>query len=73
MFSLSKTATCAALGTLVVIGGLGSSARAEPVQRLGPVGPNDTISAMVGTKGVLRLVRARRGTLRPACRYVQPR
>jgi hypothetical protein len=51
MFALSKTATCAALGTFVVIGGLGLSARAEPVQRLGPVGPNDTISATVGSKG----------------------
>jgi len=52
MLALSKLSRCAAVGTLVVLGGFGLSARAEPVQRLGPVGPNDTISATVGSKGL---------------------
>ena len=52
MFALSKLSRCAALGILVVLGGFGLPARAEPVQRLGPVGPNDTIFATVGSKGV---------------------
>jgi hypothetical protein len=54
MFALSKLSRCAALGTLVVLGGFGLSARAdEPIQRLGPVGPNDTIMTTVGSKGVI--------------------
>ena len=52
MFSLSKISRCAAVGSIVVLGGFSLTAHAEPPQRLGPVGPNDTISAMVGSKGV---------------------
>ena len=54
MFALSKLSTCAAVGTLVALGGFGLSAGAEePIQHLGPVGPNDTIMATVGSKGVI--------------------
>jgi hypothetical protein len=52
MFALSKIARCAAIGTIVILGGFSPTARAEPPQRLGPVGPNDTIFTTVGSKGV---------------------
>lgn len=51
MFALNKIARCAAVGTIVVLGGFSLPARAEPAQRL-VVGPNDTIFATVGSKGV---------------------
>jgi len=53
MFSLSKFATYAVLGTLVV-GGFGLPARAEDrVEHLGPVGPREPILTTFGGKGVI--------------------
>ncbi len=54
MFTHSKMARYAAVGTLVVLGGVGFSAHAEePVQNLGPVGPHVPIMTTVGSKGVI--------------------
>ena len=54
MFTLSKMASYAAVGTLVILGGVGLSARAdEPIQHLGPVGPHEPIMTTVGSKGVI--------------------
>jgi len=54
MFTLSKMASYAAVGTLVILGGVGLSARAdELVQHLGPVGPHEPIMTAVGSKGVI--------------------
>lgn len=54
MFTLSKIATCATLGTLFVLGGFGLRASAdEPIQHLGPVGPHEPIMTTVGSKGVI--------------------
>ena len=53
MFSLSKIAACAVLGTLVV-GGFGLPARAEDrVEHRGPVGPHEPILTTFGSKGVI--------------------
>ena len=54
MFALSKVATCAAVGTFVVIGGFSLPARAgDPIQHLGPVGPDEAITTTFGSKGVI--------------------
>lgn len=54
MFTLSKMVSYAAVGTLVILGGVGLSARAdELVQHLGPVGPHEPITTAVGSKGVI--------------------
>ena len=54
MFALSKVATCAAVGTFIVIGGLSLPARAgDPIRRLGPVGPDEAITTTFGSKGVI--------------------
>ena len=53
MFSLSKIAICAVLGTLVG-GGFGIPASAEDrVENRGPVGPHDPILTTFGGKGVI--------------------
>ena len=53
MFTLSKIATCAVLGNLVV-GGFGLPACAEEqVEHLGPVGPHEPILTTFGSKGVI--------------------
>jgi len=53
MFSLSKIAACAVLGTLVV-GGFGLPAYAEElVEHLGPVGPHEPILTTFGGKGMI--------------------
>jgi len=54
MFSLSKIATSAALGTVVVLSGFGLSVRAEePLQNLGPVEAHQPIVTTFGNKGVI--------------------
>ena len=54
MFTLSKIATCATFGTLVVLGGFGLAARAEePIKNLGPVPPHVPIVTKFGNKGVI--------------------
>ena len=59
MFALSKKLRFAAMGTLVVLGGYGLPVRAgEPIQVLGPVGPNDPIVTTVGRKSVLAFYEA---------------
>jgi hypothetical protein len=53
MFSLSRIAACAVLGTLVV-GGFGLAARGEDrVEHRGPVGPHEPILTTFGSKGVI--------------------
>lgn len=53
MFSLSKIAACAVLGTLVV-GGFGLPTYAEePVEHTGPVGPHEPILTRFGGKGMI--------------------
>ncbi len=53
MFSLSRIAACAVLGTLVV-GGVGLAARGEDrVEHRGPVGPHEPILTTFGSKGVI--------------------
>lgn len=53
MFAIGRIAACAAAAAFVGLGGYGHSAQAEPVERLGPVGPNDTITTTVGNKGLI--------------------
>ena len=53
MFALSKVATCAAVGTFVVIGGFSLPARAGDPIHLGPVGPDEAITTTFGSKGVI--------------------
>jgi hypothetical protein len=51
MFALSRLSIWAAVGGLVILGGYSLPARAEePVQYLGPVGPNEAILTSVGNK-----------------------
>jgi hypothetical protein len=51
MFALSRLSIWAAVGGLVILGGYSLPARAEePVQYLGPVGPNEAIFTSVGNK-----------------------
>ncbi len=53
MFSLSKIAACAVLGTLVV-GGFGLVAYAEErIEHRGPVGPHEPILTTFGGKGMI--------------------
>ena len=59
MFALSKLSKFAAVGILVVVGGYGLPTHAgEPIQVLGPVGPNDPIVTTVGRKSVLAFYEA---------------
>jgi hypothetical protein len=54
MFTLGKIATCATLGTFVVLGAFGLPARAEePIQNLGPVPVHVPIVTTFGNKGVI--------------------
>jgi hypothetical protein len=54
MFTLSKIATCAKLGTFLVLGGFGLPAHAEePIQNLGPVPAHVPIVTTFGNKGVI--------------------
>lgn len=54
MFTLSKIAGCAVLGTFAALGGFGLSARAdELIQHRGPVGPHEPIMTTFGSKGVI--------------------
>jgi len=54
MFTLSKTATGAALGTLVVLGGFSLPACAdERIEHRGPVEAHEPIMTTVGNKGVI--------------------
>lgn len=54
MFTVSKIATCATLGTFVVLGGFALPARAEePIQNLGPVPAHVPIVTTFGNKGVI--------------------
>jgi hypothetical protein len=54
MFTLSKIATCATFGTLVVLGGFSLSALAEePIQNAGPVPAHVPIVTTFGNKGVI--------------------
>jgi hypothetical protein len=54
MFTISKIARCATLGSLVVLCGFGLSARAEePIQNLGPVPAHEPIVTTFGNKGVI--------------------
>ena len=53
MFALSKVATCAAVGTFVVIGGSLPARAGDPIQHLGPVGPDEAITTTFGSKGVI--------------------
>jgi hypothetical protein len=54
MFDLSKIARYAAVGTFVVLSGFGLPARADdPIQHLGPVGPDEPITTTFGSKGVI--------------------
>ena len=55
MFALRKVATCAAVGTFVVIGGFSLPARAgDPIQHLGPVRPDEAITTTFDeSKGVI--------------------
>jgi len=54
MFTLSKIATCATLGTFVVLGGFALPALAEePIQNLGPVPAHVPIVTTFGNKGVI--------------------
>jgi hypothetical protein len=54
MFTLGKIATCATLGTFVVLGGFGLPARAEgPIQNRGPVKAHEPIVTTFGNKGVI--------------------
>jgi hypothetical protein len=54
MFTLTKLSTLAAVGTLVVLGGYGLSARADELaQNLGPVGPHEPILTTFGNKRVI--------------------
>ena len=51
MFALGRLSIWAAVGGLVILGGYGLPARGEePVQNLGPVGPNEAILTSVGNK-----------------------
>jgi hypothetical protein len=51
MFALSRLSIWAAVGGLVILGGHSLPVRAEePVQYLGPVGPNEAILTSVGNK-----------------------
>ena len=51
MFALSRLSIWAAVGGLVILGGYSLPALAEePVQYLGPVGPNEAILTSVGNK-----------------------
>jgi hypothetical protein len=52
MFTLGKIATCATLGTFVVLGGFGLPARAEEPIR-GPVKAHEPIVTTFGNKGVI--------------------
>ena len=73
MFTLSKMASYAAVGTLVILGGVGLSARAdELVQHLGPVGPHEPIHDRRRQQGGDRLLRAGWHALRPLCGGVRP-
>jgi hypothetical protein len=54
MFTLSKFATSAAIGTFVVLGGFGLPGLAdERIEHRGPVGPHEPIMTTVGSKGVI--------------------
>jgi hypothetical protein len=51
MFALSRLSIWAAVGGLVILGGFSLPALAEePVQYMGPVGPNEAILTSVGNK-----------------------
>jgi hypothetical protein len=51
MFALSRLSIWAAVGGLVILGGYSLPVRAEePVQYMGPVGPNEAILTSVGNK-----------------------
>ena len=51
MFALSRLSIWAAVGGLVILGGYSLPVRGEePVQNLGPVGPNEAILTSVGNK-----------------------
>jgi len=51
MFALSKLSKLAAAGGLVILGGYSLPVRGEePIQNLGPVGPNEAILTSVGNK-----------------------
>jgi hypothetical protein len=54
MFTISKIATCAAVGSFLVLGGFGLPAGAEePIQNLGPVPAHVPIVTTFGNKGVI--------------------
>ena len=54
MFTVSKIATCATLGTFFVLSGFALPARAEePIQNLGPVPAHVPIVTTFGNKGVI--------------------
>ena len=70
MFALSRLSIWAAVGGLVMLGGYSLPVRGEePVQNLGPVGPNEAILTSVGTSASSPL-RAGRRQLRPQRRDV---
>jgi hypothetical protein len=54
MFTLSRTSSLLALGTVIVLGGMNLPARGDQfTEHLGPVGPHEPILTTVGSKRVI--------------------